>query len=152
MPQENRPTFAWRLDQLEARAAVGQLMADYGFGFDNRDAGRFMRIWADDALLYLGERFGERRGLEAIRNAFDAVLDTCHETRHWVTDITVDFTGEDTATGGAHAICFMVNAMGEIFVAADYENEYARANGRWLISSSRVITHWNKKVDLETLP
>jgi uncharacterized protein (TIGR02246 family) len=142
-----------RLEKLEARAAIGELMADYAHGCDEQDAERFMRIWHDDALYDLGGGFGSATGHEEIRAKLAEIWELSPETRHWITDVTVDFAGADKATGNAHTLCFVNNAEGqELFCSAWYDNVYERRDGAWRIAECHLTVHWWKQLDFNTLP
>ena len=146
-------SLAARLDRLEARAAFGELLADYAYGADRHDLDRFMRIWTDDAEWVLGGALGSAKGTEAIRAKMQEVWGLCPETQHWITDITANFSGPDEASGEAHTICHVRNAEGrELFVACDYDNRYERHDGVWLLSACRLEVHWWKAVEMDTLP
>ena len=49
-----------RLEQLENRFAMQDLVSDYCLGFDKRDFGRFLAIWWPDARWEIGPPFGNR--------------------------------------------------------------------------------------------
>jgi uncharacterized protein (TIGR02246 family) len=142
-----------RLDKLEARAAIGELMADYAHGCDEQDEERFMRIWHEDALYDLGGGFGSATGHEEIRAKLGEIWQLSPETRHWITDITVEPDGADRATGNAHTICYVHNAEDvELFCSAWYDNVYERREGTWRMAECHLTVHWWKALDFETLP
>jgi hypothetical protein len=142
-----------RIDQLESREAIKTLMADYAFGCDRHDRDRFMRIWHDDADWYIGGAFGSASGAAEIEKALEGIWEASPETHHWITNITVNFVGENSAEGDAHTICFVKNAEGaELFVSCDYANRYERLSDRgWRMAACNLDVHWWKKVELETL-
>ena len=47
-----------RVDELESRAAMRDLVSDYCIGFDRHDWDRFIAIWHKDAVWAIGEPFG----------------------------------------------------------------------------------------------
>jgi uncharacterized protein (TIGR02246 family) len=141
-----------RLARVEAKQAIRELMAGYAFGCDNQDGERFMSIWTEDAHWDLGAAFGSADGSDEIRKVLEGIWVESPETRHWITDVTVDFTGEGTATGDAHTICFIRNAAGdELFCACDYDNEYVERDGEWLISKCVLAVHWWKTLPFKDL-
>jgi uncharacterized protein (TIGR02246 family) len=138
-----------RLDRVESRNEIDELLADYAFCCDRHDADRFMGIWTDDAEYHVGGAFGDASGKEEIRKVLDGIWESSPETHHWITDRIVRFADADAATGEAHTICHVKNAEGqELFVSCDYDNRYVRQDGRWLISACRLDVHWWKTVDL----
>jgi len=132
--------------QLRARAQIRELMADYAHGCDEQDAERFMRIWHDDALYDVGGDFGSGTGLAEIREKLEIIWRESPETRHWITDITVDFdeTDANRATGNAHTICYVRNADGQHFCSAWYENVYTQRDGVWKVQEVHLTVHWLK--------
>lgn len=95
-------TIVGRIERLEARAAIERLMADYAFGCDQKDVQRFLGVFHDDAE-YVGPT-GASVGHEAIRESIRPIWQMLPETHHWITNVTVDFTGVDSASGEAHVI------------------------------------------------
>jgi uncharacterized protein (TIGR02246 family) len=152
MSATNTLSVEQRLDQVESRQAIREVMAGYAFGCDRHDAERFMGIWHDDAVWNVGGDFGDAQGSEEIRKVLEGIWASSPETHHWITDVTVRFTGEDSAEGDAHTICYVRNSEGaELFVSCDYDNAYERRDGAWRFSRCTLIIHWWKKVELETL-
>jgi uncharacterized protein (TIGR02246 family) len=152
MAQMEALSVEQRLDQVESRQAIREVMAGYAFGCDNHDGERFMRIFHDDAIWNVGGIFGDANGAEEIKKVLEDIWVSSPETRHWITDVTVDFAGADSATGDAHTICFVKNSDGdELFVACDYDNSYERRDGTWRMSRCTLNVHWWKKVELESM-
>jgi uncharacterized protein (TIGR02246 family) len=145
-------TILERLDRIESRTEIDELLADYAFGCDNHDEPRFLKIWTDDAEYHVGGVFGDAAGKEEIRKVLQGIWESSPETHHWITDRVVRFTGADTAEGEAHTICHVKNAEGqEIFVSCDYANRYARRDSTWLIETCALDVHWWKAVELVAL-
>jgi uncharacterized protein (TIGR02246 family) len=141
-----------RLDQIESRGAIREVMADYAYGCDNHDGDRFMRIFHDDGVWNVGGVFGDANGAEEIKKVLEEIWVSSPETHHWITDVTVRFTGDNNAEGDAHTICYVKNSEGdELFVSCDYDNAYERRNGQWRMARCTLDVHWWKKVELETL-
>lgn len=141
-----------RIDQLEARGAIRELLADYAHGCDRHQADRFIRIWHEDAVWNVGGAFGTATGAEEIEKVLNDIWTASPETHHWITDVTVRFTGPDSAEGDAHTICYVRNAEDdELFVSCDYDNTYERRNGQWRVATLTLKIDWWKKVELETL-
>jgi uncharacterized protein (TIGR02246 family) len=141
-----------RLAQVEAKQAIRELMAGYSYGCDHQDRERFLSIWTDDAHWDLGEAFGVAEGKDAIERVLETIWVESPETRHWITDVTVDFTGPESAKGQAHTICYIRNAKGqELFCACDYDNEYAMGDGGWQIAKCLLTVHWWKTLPFADL-
>lgn len=63
-----------RVDELESRSALRDLVSDYCLGFDGHDWDRFIGIWHDDAVWEIGPPFGTFVGHAGIKEAVDSVL------------------------------------------------------------------------------
>ena len=63
-----------RLDQVESRFAMLDLVSDYCHGFDKHDWERFLGIWWDDCVWEIGPPFGDFKGHNGIREAVKEIL------------------------------------------------------------------------------
>ena len=63
-----------RIDELESRSAIRDLVSDYCLGFDNHDWARFVAIWHADAVWEIGPPFGTFHGHAGIHKAVHEVL------------------------------------------------------------------------------
>jgi uncharacterized protein (TIGR02246 family) len=139
-------TIVGRIERLEARAAIERLMADYAFGCDQKDAQRFLGVFHDDAE-YVGPT-AATVGHEAIRETIRQIWQMLPETHHWITNVTVDITGVDSASGEAHVITYGRGISGvEGFLCAVYRNQYERRDGVWKAASIALETQWFKQVE-----
>ena len=63
-----------RLDRVESRFAMHDLVSDYCHGFDKRDWERFRAIWWPDAIWDIGPPFGTFEGTDGIAHVTKDVL------------------------------------------------------------------------------
>ena len=63
-----------RVDELESRAALRDLVTDYCQGFDRKNWEQFISIWHVDAVWEIGPPFGTFSGHQGIRQAVFDVL------------------------------------------------------------------------------
>lgn len=145
--------LAQRIDRLESRAAIAELFADYAHGCDKRDSpDRFLAIWHDDAAYLLGHPMGDRKGIEEIRQSLKDIWDFTEESHHWITNVVIRFTGDDTAQADADTICHCKLADGpEVLVSGSYLAELERRDGVWRFAVCDLEVHWQKEVDLTLL-
>ncbi len=74
-----------RIDELESRAALRDLVTDYCLGFDNQDWDRFISIWHPDAVWEIGPPFGTFKNHEGIHEAVhDVLYPVWRETHHLI--------------------------------------------------------------------
>ena len=90
-----------RLDRLESREAIMELLADYASGLDLQDREAMARIWHEDARLDLGEVFGIYQGRDAILAMAESFYAKCPSMHHWVATPSIRIEGDSgsKATG-----------------------------------------------------
>jgi ketosteroid isomerase-like protein len=126
---------AW---ELEAREAIRDLVARYNA---NGDAGRIaqmMQLFADDAVLSVGER--THRGAAEIREMFErAAADTRGRSgglvRHFTATHQIDLIDPARARGRCY---FQTLTEAGLDHWGRYLDEYARAGDRWLFAAREV--------------
>lgn len=132
-----------RIDQLESRFAMLDLVSDYCLGFDKRDWDRFIAIWWDDCLWEIGPPFGDFRGHTGIRQAVKEILwPAWLQSTHFTTNLRVTFDGNDTADGICDVDCIGTTSDNQAqTVAATYEDRFERRDGVWKIAQRKVTMH-----------
>ena len=129
-----------RIDRLESRHAIAELISVYGIACDDHDMPRLMGLFTPDA------EFDTKSGLMHAENPADIELMFIEAFKirgpafHWSHDHIVEFdeADADRATGTvlSHA---ETTPHGEPSLAAmRYEDEYKRINGRWLFRKRTI--------------
>ena len=133
-----------RIDELESRAALRDLVTDYCLGFDNRDWERFISIWHADAVWEIGPPFGTFTGHEEIRKAvYEVLYPVWRETHHLTSNLRLTFDDPDHA----HGIC-SVDCMGATtddvvqMISATYTDDFERREDVWKIARRGVVIHY----------
>jgi ketosteroid isomerase-like protein len=132
------PTIAallQRIDQLESRAAMRDLVTDYCQGFDRLDFERFLAIWWPDCVWAIGPPFGDFEGHAGINQAVKEVLwPVWRETHHLTSNLKVNFTGPDDAQGECDVDCMGALRDDSVqMISATYRDHFQRRNGVWKI-------------------
>lgn len=123
-----------RLDRLESRFAIEDLIAAYAKGFDREDAELLHSIWHEDAVLDFGEAFGLHEGIDAIRTAADGFWQMITWMHHWQATPLIEIDG-DRATAYVGLDCMVRSAEeGPVRVGGYYEDVFERRNGVWKFS------------------
>ena len=132
-----------RLDHLESRFAMLDLVSDYCIGFDKRDWDRFLAIWWDDCVWEIGPPFGNFEGHEGITRAVKEILwPAWRQSTHFTTNLRVTFDGPDAAEGICDVDCIGTTADGQAqTVAATYTDRFERRDGVWKIAKRGVTMH-----------
>lgn len=132
-----------RLDHLESRFAMLDLVSDYCIGFDKRDWDRFLAIWWEDCVWEIGPPFGDFEGHEGITRAVKDILwPAWRQSTHFTTNLRVTFDGTNVAEGICDVDCIGTTADGQAqTVAATYTDRFERRNGVWKIAKRGVTMH-----------
>jgi hypothetical protein len=133
-----------RIDQLESRNAMRDLVTDYCHGFDRVDFARFMAIWWPDCTWNIGPPFGVYESHAGIENALREVLwPAWRETHHLTTNLRVRFDGRDDAYGECDVDCLGATRDDVVqMVSATYRDHFQRRDGVWKILRRDVTIHF----------
>lgn len=133
-----------RVDELESRIALRDLVTDYCLGFDTRDWDRFIGIWHPDAVWEIGPPFGTFEGHEGIREAvFDVLYPVWQETHHLTSNLRVTFQDADHAHGVCNVDCMGATADDVVqMISATYTDDFERRDGVWKIARRQVEIHY----------
>lgn len=120
-----------RLDRIESRFAIEDLIAAYAKGFDHEDPELLHGIWHEDAVLDFGEAFGVHEGIDAIRTAADGFWGAITWMHHWQATPLIEIDG-DRATAWVALDCLVRHGEeGPIRVGGYYEDVFERRDGVW---------------------
>jgi gamma-hexachlorocyclohexane dehydrochlorinase len=133
-----------RIDELESRAALGDLVTDYCQGFDNHDWDRFISIWHEDAVWDIGPPFGVFEGHEGISKAVHEVLyPVWRETHHLTSNLRLTFRDADHARGVCDVDCMGATKDDVVqMISATYTDDFERRDGVWKIAKRSVVIHY----------
>jgi len=133
-----------RIDQLESRHALRDLVSDYCHGFDKRDWDRFMAIWWEDCVWDIGPPFGSFAGHEGVTEAVKEILwPFWRETHHLSTNLRIAFQDADHATGVCDVDCTGASMEDEAqMISATYTDRFERRGGVWKIAQRDVTMHY----------
>lgn len=133
-----------RLDELESRAALRDLITDYCRGFDTHNWEQFISIWHEDAIWEIGPPFGTFEGHEGIRSAVvDVLYPAWRETHHLTSNLKVSFNGPDHALGICDVDCMGATTDDIVqMISATYTDNFERRDGVWKIAKRHVVIHY----------
>ena len=136
--------LARRIDELESRAAIRDLVTDYCLGFDRHEWDTFINIWHPDAVWDIGPPFGKFLNHEGIHKAVHEVLyPFWRETHHLTSNLKLTFHDADHAHGLCNVDCMGASKENIVqMVAATYEDDFVRRNGVWKIAKRVVTLHY----------
>ncbi len=134
-----------RIDLLESRAVLRDLVSDYCHGFDKRDYKRFLSIWWEDCLWDIGPPFGKFNGHDGIHTAIYEVLwPAWKESHHLTTNLRIEFEGIDKASAMCDVDCtgLLTDEDECTIVNATYYDSFERRNEVWKIFERKVKIHY----------
>ena len=133
-----------RIDEIESRNAMRDLVSNYCHGFDRRDWDCFIGIWHEDAVWDIGPLFGEFHGHEGIQKAVQEILyPVWRESHHLTTNLCITFIDGDHAKGISNVDCMGANPDDEVqMVGATYLDQFERRQGVWKIAHRAVEIHY----------
>ncbi len=133
-----------RVDELESRSALRDLVSDYCIGFDTHDWDRFIGIWHDDCVWEIGPPFGSFEGHAGIKKAvFEILYPAWRETHHLTSNLRVQFSDADHARGTCDVDCMGALKDNSVqMISATYTDDFERRNGVWKIARRGVKMHY----------
>jgi gamma-hexachlorocyclohexane dehydrochlorinase len=133
-----------RIDELESRAALRDLVTDYCQGFDSHDWDRFISIWHEDAVWDIGPPFGVFEGHAGISEAVHEVLyPVWRETHHLTSNLRLTFRDADHARGVCDVDCMGATKDDIVqMISATYTDDFERRDGVWKIARRGVVIHY----------
>ena len=133
-----------RIDELESRAAIRDIVTDYCQGFDTQNWDQFISAWHEDAVWEIGPPFGTFVGHGGIRKAVYEVLYTVwRETHHLTTNLRLKFKDANHAHGVCNVDCMGATKDNVVqMINATYTDDFERRNGVWKIAKRNVVIHF----------
>lgn len=133
-----------RIDQLESRNAMRDLVTDYCQGFDTLDWDCFLAIWWEDCVWDIGPPFGSFEGHAGIHKAVKEILwPVWRESHHLTSNLQVEFTGPDEARGECDVDCMGALMDDSVqMISATYRDHFTRRDGVWKIQRRDVVIHY----------
>ncbi|MCU1477558.1 MAG: hypothetical protein JWQ64_2251 [Subtercola sp.] len=132
-----------RLDKIESRIEIEDLVSKYAQAFDRRDRALLKSIWFDDATLNLGPAFGDPFvGIEGIMSAAETLWAKTPKMHHWMANSLVTIDG-DTGKAETALDCFVIDSVdGPTQVGGLYTDHVERRGGVWKITLREFDLHY----------
>lgn len=126
-----------RIDRLESRAEISELVAKYCKSCDDRDVPLLRSLFTEDAVVRSKDGVMTSDGIDAVMQMYKSRFDVLGVACHWTHDhiLTFDDADPDRATGEVfgHA---EAHRNGQTLIAAlRYADAYRREEGRWKFAS-----------------
>lgn len=128
-------SLAARIQRLDDRMAIEQLLMEYGRAVDNRDFVAFAALFTSDGE-WKGAQ-GSYRGPKQIRESMEKIFAAAAadipkgSNFHLLTNVIIDLQG-DHATASSKFVFYKTNgAKPEAAVAGRYQDRLVRVGGEW---------------------
>jgi len=136
------PTLEERIQILEDREAIKELVANYCRGVDGRNEELFMSVFHDDACYNIGGAFGDASGRDEIKGMLHALWAAFTEMHHWATNVVIELDG-DSARAFVNADVTGTDNKGRaLMFAASYIDQLTRVDGTWKFSVRDIDLHY----------
>jgi len=128
-----------RLQRLEDREAIRDLVACYGQVVDDRDLEGVQALFTEDAVFRT--RGGEMNamGLAAVMDNFRGRFQAMTASGHFVHDHIISFQSDSAAQGFVTSHAELVRDGQSFIVAMRYHDQYRRVEDKWQFSE-RVVS------------
>ena len=141
----NAATLEQRLDRIESRFAIADLVTAYCIAYDDRDLAALRVLLADDLVFRSRDGQLDVRGGDALVALFERMYATrgisCHWTHNHV--IRFDETDADRATGLLIGHAEMTPNLVPTLAAYRYEDVYVRIGRTWKFSRRELSFLYN---------
>lgn len=128
--------LAQRVDRLESRESIRQLVSRYAVLIDSRDLDGLTDLFVDDTRVTRTER-----GRPALRALLEDLCRQFTTSIHFVGNHTIDFIDDDHAEGVVYSRAEHEYGEQWIVMAIQYWDRYERRDGRWQFTG-RQVKHW----------
>ena len=137
------PSLEARIQRIDDRMAIEQLLMEYGRAVDDRDFAAFAALFTEDGE-WKGAQ-GSYRGSKEIRKSMEKMFTEAAadipkgHNFHVLTNVIIDLQG-DHATASSKFIFYKMNgAKPEAQVAGRYEDRLVRVDGAWKFQQRRAL-------------
>jgi SnoaL-like domain len=140
-----------RLQQLEDRVAIRELIDQYAYCADTRDAQGQMALFTEDTrfIVFMDAKSSEPTQVINKRADLFPVFDnlkTYRTTMHFNGQSTVLQLNDNTATGITYCIAHhqTIKDSGQKLMIANikYHDSFVKQNGKWLFSGRKLLVDW----------
>ena len=133
--------LAQRLDRLESKDAIRDIVTAYAIACDEHDMSRLMNLFTEDACFDAPNGSMVADGKAAIQSMFEQTFQIRGPAYHWTHDTTVEIDPDDPGRATGLVLSHAETTPGGVVsvAAMRYEDDYRReADGQWRFSK-RVI-------------
>lgn len=127
--------------RLEDRAEIEDQMFRYARATDWLETAMHRDVFTDDCV-FASPHSGDIAGVDAVVAWMDQALARFEATQHLIGNISIDFTGADTADAVSYVRAwhrFADPSRTDMTLWGEYHDRWVRVGGRWRIRERRVL-------------
>ena len=128
------------IDRASARADIENLLYRYAQLCDEADAAGLGSLLGGAEI-----RFGNQppiQGAEPIATFYAGVLGNASTTRHLISNVIIEPTGEHQAHAHARYARWLVRDEPELVGLGDYQSDFVCEGGKWRFATHQVVRTW----------
>ena len=128
-------------DRLEDRAAIADQMFRYARATDWLETDRHREVFVADCV-FASPHSGDVVGVDAVVAWMDSALAQFEATQHLIGNISIDFTGQESATAVSYVRAWhrpRDRARPDMVLWGEYHDVWVNVDGRWRIQERRVL-------------
>jgi hypothetical protein len=129
------------MDRLEDRAAITEQMFRYARATDWLETEHHRGVFAAECV-FASPHSGDMQGVDAVVAWMDRVLPQFEATQHLVSNISITFTGSDTADAVSYVRAwhrFVDATKPDMVLWGEYHDRWVMLDGTWRIRERRVL-------------
>ena len=128
------------MDRLEDRAAITDQMFVYARATDWLEPQNHRLVFAEECV-FASPHSGDIHGPDAVVEWMETVLPQFEATQHLIGNISITFTGADTASAVSYVRAwhrFVDREKPDMVLWGEYHDRWERLDGTWRIRERRV--------------
>ncbi|MGO4384429.1 nuclear transport factor 2 family protein [Specibacter sp. RAF43] len=121
-----------RLQQIEDRLEIQELVVRYGFLVDDHDLNGVKSLFARNGRLRTNAGLVKGEGVDGVGAYFESRFATLGPTNHFVHGHIIEFEDDNRATGLVSSHAEVSRDGAPMLTAMRYIDTYTKVDGRWL--------------------
>jgi hypothetical protein len=129
------------MDRLEDRAAITDQMFRYARATDWLETENHREVFAPECV-FASPHSGDMHGVDAVVAWMNRVLPQFEATQHQVSNISITFTGPETADAVSYVRAwhrYVDGTTPDMVLWGEYHDRWTFIDGTWRISERRVL-------------
>lgn len=142
-------TLALRIDRLEARAEIEELVCNYCIAYDDRDMDLMRSLMTDDVIFRSKDRSLDVSGADALTAVFQGMFVTRGPSCHWTTDRVLAFHEADPDRVSGRLLGHAETTPNGVatIMSYRYDDVYRRISSKWKFAVRELSLQYSVPVE-----